>query len=217
MNKGDLFNSKFKERLKQDKWFAALQFKKQRLLTRYALSRMLQNEILSSLKESHSFNLDLAKSVKIEHIASMLEAMSFGNHENDLNFVWEAFQSVQKDMSSGLTLGMSLENFEIASQKIDPAMYGIMEMLTSQSINTERLWSLEGYCGGSALNYFQGLLLQSLYLKSVALRVQGIQTNYYSHFKEFMDGVEKIKSKQYNSCSCKLLIIIYKFTVNIYM
>ena len=207
MDKGDLFNSKLKEILKQNEWFAALQYKKQRLLTKYAQSRMFQKETLSSLKETHSVNLDLAKSVKIEHIATMLEAMSFDNHENDLNFVWETFQNTKKDMSGGLTSGMLLENFVIASQKIDPAMYGIMEMLNSQSSNSERLWSLEGYCSGSALDYFQGFLLQSLYLKSVAQRAQGFQVN-ESNFKKFMDGVEEIKSKQYSTCSCKLLIII---------
>ena len=214
MDKGDLFNSKLKEILKQNEWFAALQYKKQRLLTKYAQSRMFQKETLSSLKETHSVNLDLAKSVKIEHIATMLEAMSFDNHENDLNFVWETFQNTKKDMSGGLTSGMLLENFVIASQKIDPAMYGIMEMLNSQSSNSERLWSLEGYCSGSALDYFQGFLLQSLYLKSVAQRAQGFQVN-ESNFKKFMDGVEEIKSKQYSTCSCKLLIIIYRFIVNI--
>ena len=174
---------------------------------------MLQNKTLSSLKESHSLNLDLAKSVKIGHIASMLETMYFDNHGSDLNLVWETFERVQKDMSGGLTPGMSLENFVIASQKIDPAMYGLMEMLTSQSFDSERLWSSDGFCGGSALNYFQGLLLQSLYLKSVALRAQGLQMN-DGQFKEFSDGVEEIKSKQYSSCSCKFLLIIYRFTVN---
>ena len=214
MDKGDLFNSKLKEILKQDKWFAALQYKKQRLLTKYAQSRMFQKKTLSSLKETHSVNLDLAKSVEIGNIASGLKAMFFDNHKNDLNLVWETFQSVQKDMSGGLTPGMPLENFVISSQKIDPAMYGIMEMLNSQSFNSELLWSLEGFCSGSALNYFQGFLLQSLYLKSVAQRAQGFQVN-ESDFKKFMDGVEEIKSKQYSSCSCKLVIIIYRFTVNI--
>ena len=214
MDKGDPFNSKIKEILKKDEWFAALQFKKQKLLAKYAQSRMFQKETLSSLIETHSVNQNFAKSVKIGHIASTLEAMSFGNHESDLNLVWEIFERVQKDMSDGLTPGMSLENFVIASQKIDPAMYGIMEMLTSKSVNSERLWSLEEYCSGSAINYFQGLLLQSIYLKSVALRAQGLQIN-DSNFKEFMDGVKEIKSKQYSSCSCKLFIIIYRFTVNI--
>ena len=213
MDKGDQFNSKLKERLKQEKWFAALQFKKQRLLTKYAQSRMFQKETLSSLRETHSVNLELAKSVKIGHIASMLEAMSFNNHENDIDFVWETFQRIQNDINGGLTPGMSLENFVIASQKIDPAMYGLMEMLTSKSFNSERLWSPEGYCGGSVLNYFQGLLLQSLYLKSVARKAQGLQIN-DRDFKKFMDEVEEIKSKQYSSCSCKLLFIIYRFTVN---
>jgi hypothetical protein len=214
VNKGDLFNSKFKERLKQDKWFAALQFKKQKLLAKYAQSRMFQKETLSSLIETHSVNQNFAKSVKIGHIASTLEAMSFGNHESDLNLVWEIFERVQKDMSDGLTPGMSLENFVIASQKIDPAMYGLMGMLNAQNFNSERLWSIEGFCGGSAINYFLGFLLQSLYLKSVALRTQGLQMN-DGQFKEFSDGVEEIKSKQYSSCSCKFLIIIYRFTVNI--
>ena len=117
-------------------------------------------------------------------------------------------------MGGGLTPGMPLEHFVIASQKIDSAMYGIIEMLTSQSFNLERLWSLEGFCGGSALNYFQGFLLQSLYLKSMALRAEGIQVH-DSEFKEYMDGIQDIKSKQDSSCSCKLLIIIHRFTVNI--
>ena len=68
MDKGDLFNSKLKEILKQNEWFAALQYKKQRLLTKYAQSRMFQKETLSSVKKTRSVNLDLAKSVKIEHI-----------------------------------------------------------------------------------------------------------------------------------------------------
>ena len=213
MNKGDPFNSKVKEILKKDEWFAALQFKKQKLLTKYAQSRMFQKETLSSLIETHSVNLNLANSVKLGHIASVLDTMSYDNHGNDFNLVWETFERVQKDMSGGLTPGMSLENFVIASQKIDPAMYGLMEMLTSQSFDSERLWSLEGFCGGSVLNYFQGFLLQSLYLKSVALRAQGLQMN-DGQFKEFSDGVEEIKSKQYSSCSCKFLFIIYRFTVN---
>ena len=213
-DEGYLFNFKIKKRLKQDTWFAALHFKKQSLLAKYAQSRMFQNETLTSLKENHSVNLDLAKSVQIGHIASALQSMFFDNHEKDLDLVWETFQGVQKDMNGGLTPGMPLENFAIASQKINPAMFGIMEMLTSKSFNSERLWSLEGYCSGSAINYFQGLLLQSIYLKSVALRAQGLQID-DSDFKEFVDGVEEIKSKQYSSCSCKLLIIIYKFTVNI--
>ena len=213
MNKGDPFNSKIKEILKKDEWFAALQFKKQKLLTKYAQSRMFQKETLSSLIETHSVNLNFSKSVKLGHIARTLEAMSYDNHGNDFNLVWETFERVQKDMSGGLTPGMSLENFVIASQKIDPAMYGLMEMLTSQSFDSERLWSSDGFCGGSALNYFQGLLLQSLYLKSVALRAQGLQMN-DGQFKEFSDGVEEIKSKQYSSCSCKFLFIIYRFTVN---
>ena len=175
---------------------------------------MFQKETLSSLKETQSVNIDLAKSVKIGHIASVLEAMSFDNHKSDLDLVWETFQGVKKDMSGGLIPGMALENFEIAVQKINPAMHGIMEMLTSKSISSECLWSLEGYCSGSAINYFQGLLLQSIYLKSMALRAQGLQIN-DSNFKEFMDGVKEIKSKQYSSCSCKLFIIIYRFTVNI--
>ena len=68
MNKGDPFNSKIKEILKKDEWFAALQFKKQKLLAKYAQSRMFQKETLSSVKKTRSVNLDLAKSVKIEHI-----------------------------------------------------------------------------------------------------------------------------------------------------
>ena len=202
-----------KEILKKDEWFAALQFNKQKLLTKYAQSRMFQKETLSSLIETHSVNLNFSKSVKLGHIARTLEAMSYDNHGNDFNLVWETFERVQKDMSSGLTPGMSLENFEIASQKIDPAMYGLMEMLTSKSFNSERLWSPEGYCGGSVLNYFQGLLVQSLYLNSVALKAQGLQIN-DSDLKKFMDEVEEIKSKQYSSCSCKFLFIIYRFTVN---
>ena len=212
MNIGDLFNSKIKKKLKEDAWFAALQFKKKRLLTRYAQSRMFQKETLGSLIEIHSVNLDLAKSVKVGHIASTLGAMSFGNHENDLNLVWQKFQRVQKDMSGGLTPGMPFDSFLIASQKTDPAMYGIMELLTSKSFNSERLWSLGGFCG-SALNYLQGLLLQSLYLKSVKLRAQGFQIN-DNDFKKFMAEVEEIKSKQYRSCSCKFIYIIYRFIVN---
>ena len=213
MNKGVPFNFKVKEILKKDEWFAALQFKKQKLLTKYAQSRMFQKETLSSLIKTHSVNLNFSKSVELGHIASMLDAMSYDNHGNDFNLVWETFERVQKDMSGGLTPGMSLENFVIASQKIDPAMYGLMEMLTSQSFDSERLWSSDGICGGSALDYFQGLLLQSLYLKSVSLRAQGIQIKDID-FKKFMDEVEEIKSKQYSSCSCKLLFIIYRFTVN---
>ena len=203
MNKGYLFNSEIKETLKKGEWFAALPFKKQRLLTKYAQSIMFQKEILSSLKETHSVNLDLAKSVKIGNIAITLKSMFFDNHENDLGLVWETFHGVQKDMSGGLTPGAQLENFVIASQKIDSAMYGIMEMLTSQSFNSERLWSLEGFCGGSALNYFQGLLFQSINLKSIAQKAKGLQIN-DDEFKEFTDGVEKIRSRQYSSCSCKL-------------
>ena len=203
MDQGDLLNSKVKKKLKRDKWFGALQFKKQRLLTMYAQARMFQKETLSSLIETHSANQNFAKSVKIGHIASMLEAMFFDNHENDLGLVWETFHGVQKDMSGGLTPGAQLENFVIASQKIDSAMYGIMEMLTSQSFNSERLWSLEGFCGGSALNYFQGLLFQSINLKSIAQKAKGLQIN-DDEFKEFTDGVEKIRSRQYSSCSCKL-------------
>ena len=214
MDQGDLFNLKFKERLQQDKWFAGLHFKKQRLLAKYAQARLFQKEILSCLKETHSVNLDLEKSVKIGPNASVLEAMFFDNHGNDLNFVWDTFQSVQKDMSDGLTPGPPLENFVIASQKLYPAMYGIMEMLDSKSLNSEDLWSLEGLCGGSTVNYLKGLLLQSIYLKSVALRAQGSQID-DNDFKKFTDGVGKIRSKQYSSCSCKFLIITHRFTVNI--
>ena len=119
MIKGYLFNSKIKETLKQDEWFAAMPFKKQRLLTKYAQSIMFQKKTLSSLKETHSVNLDLANSAKIGQIASMLKDMNFDNHEYDLDFVWETFQKTEKDMSGGLTTGMLLENFVIASQKID--------------------------------------------------------------------------------------------------
>ena len=55
-DKGDLFQFKIGERLKQDNWFVSLQVRKQSLLTKYAQSRMFQKETLNNLKEIHSMN-----------------------------------------------------------------------------------------------------------------------------------------------------------------
>ena len=194
--------------MKQDEWFAALQVEKQSLLAKYAQSRMFQEEALSSLRETHTVNQDLFAKTVIGNIANTLEAMFFDNHKNELDFVWERFRRVQKDTNGRLTPGISLQNFVTASQKIKPAMYGIIEMLTAQSFNSERLWSTEGFCDGSALNYFQGFLLLSLYLKSVASRAQGLQIN-AGQLKEFSDGIQGVKLKHDSSCSCKLLITTY--------
>ena len=137
----------------------------------------------------------------------MLENVFYDKHANDLDFVWETFQRVEKDVGGGLTPGIPLDNFVTAYKKIDPAMYGIIKMLTTGNFNSASLWSLEGYCVGSALNYFHGFLLQSLYLKSMAIRVQGFELK-EENFKEFIDNIEETKMSHDKSCFGKFINII---------
>ena len=72
----------------------------------------------------------------------------------------------------------------------------------------ESLWNKKGYCGGSAIIYFHGLLLQALYLKSVAKKVKGSELD-DNEYDDFMDDVKKINSNYEAKCYSRLLKLLF--------
>ena len=79
-------------------------------------------------------------------------------------------------------------------------------MITTES--PESLWNQQGYCSGSAIIYFHGLLLQALYLKSVAKKVEGSELD-DNEYDDFMDDVKKINSNYEAVCYSRLLKLLF--------
>ena len=79
-------------------------------------------------------------------------------------------------------------------------------IITTES--PESLWNKKGYCGGSAITYFHGLLLQALYLKSVAKKVKASELD-DNEYDDFMDDVKKINSNFEAVCYSRLLKLLF--------
>ena len=194
-DRGRLFKFKIEERLKLNAWFVALPAKKQKLLSKYTQARLYQLNSLNNLVEAHLVNTDLVSSINLGESTNQIEDKTYANHITDLDFAWEAFQRIKKDKDGGLMPSVLLNDFIATSANIGKAMLGVVKMLTSGStLASGSLWTFKGYCDGSALTYFQGLLFQSLTLQSMSEQVKGfhLKTVDYMEFKDSLENINRI-------------------------
>ena len=184
-----LLNQKVKQQLMKSDWFAKLDAEKQDQLSKYAQSRMYQKNALQDLKDLNLIT---------KHNVIAMKSDVINDYRDDLfvlEYAWETFDKIQKDEHGGMSPGVLFKEFINTSTKIGPSMTPIIDLLKSGA----SLWAAEGWCESRALDFFNALLQQSLYLRSIAMTMQGYQLN-KDEYDKFILNMQEIKVNYRSSC-----------------
>ena len=184
----DSLKNEVEEKLRLLDWFAQLDATiKQKLLVKYALLRMYQSNVLKDLKELHIINDNLRTSISFGSNNEPREA------EKDLNHFWNQFESLKKDELGGLNNGQLSNEFENFSEKIASAVSKIAEPSLSET---------KGFCHSSTLAFFQGVFTQSLFLRSILLKLKGHQL-LMKEYQEWSSSLSDIENNYKSACLSK--------------
>ena len=126
----------------------------------------------------------------------MRNDISFGRNaekrgaEEDLRFFWDQFEDLKKDDLGGLKNTQMLNEFEIFSGNIDSAMSKFVEPILGET---------KGFCHSSTLAFFQGVFAQSLFLKSIVLKLKGSQL-LKRQYKKWKSSLSDIENSYESAC-----------------
>lgn len=185
-----LLNQKVKQQLMKSDWFARLDAEKQDQLSKYAQSRMHQKNALQDLKELNLMMTHSGIAMKSDNVIN-----DYREHFFVLDYAWVTFNKIQKDGHGGMSPGVLFKEFITTSAKMGPSMTLIIDLLKSGA----SLWAGEGWCESEALDFFNALLQQSLYLRSIAKTMQGYQLN-KDEYDKFILNMQEIKVNYKSSC-----------------
>ena len=184
----DLLRNEVEEKLRLLDWFAKLDSPiMQKLLVKYALLRMYQSSALNDLEVLHTKNDNLRNDISFGRNAEKRKA------EEDLRFFWSQFESLEKDELGGLINGQKSHEFERFSGKIDSAVSKIAE---------RSLGETKGFCHSSTKAFFQGVFAQSLFLKSIVLKLKGHQL-LVKQYKKWSSSLSNIENNYESTCLSK--------------
>ena len=160
-NAADLLLNKVEKKLKSIDLFGQLDEPiKQNLLVKYALLRMYQSSVLKDLEGLHTINDNLRTDISFGKNNELREAVE------SLSFFWSQFEKLKNDELGSLNDGHRSDEFDIVSGKIDSA---VSKLAGPSLIETK------GFCNSATLAFFQGVFAQSLFLRSIVLKLKGHQ------------------------------------------
>ena len=158
----DYLLNKVEEELRLIDWFKELDSPiKQNMLVKYALLRMYQSSVLKDLEGLHTINDNLRTDISFGKNNELREAVE------SLSFFWSRFEKLKNDELGSLNDGHRSDEFDIVSGKIDSA---VSKLAGPSLIETK------GFCNSATLAFFQGVFAQSLFLRSIALKLKGHQS-----------------------------------------
>ena len=121
----------------------------------------------------------------------------------ELNYIWEQFQKIEKDDQGNMIPGPSYNDWLIISERIDKAMASIINMLTTgHTLGVPSIWEHNGFCLKSALSYFKNIMEQSQSLKSTAMRMRGLKLSIFEK-QGFKNAMNNIALKYESTCQGK--------------
>ena len=187
-NAADLLLNKVEEKLRSIDWFGQLVSPiKRNLLVKYALLRMYQSSVLNNLEGLHTINDNLRTDISFGKNDELREA------EESLSFFWSQFEDLKNDELGGLNNGHRSNEFDIFSGKIDSAV----SKLAGPSLSETK-----GFCNSATLAFFQGVFAQSLFLRSIALKLKGNQM-VMREYQKWNSRLNDIEDNYENLCLSK--------------